>query len=122
MLGAILRGDVAAHMFQISERHMRYKFSAFKVEPGAAQSLGDLRLQMFKRWRWGDARPQGARPFSAKKSETRKADIELRRLDLRQRQMRIGKAMAIHIANKSQRQMEIFNRAPMRTVNPVLEC
>jgi len=122
VFSAILRNNILPDIFKIGECNMWRKFSMLKVKAGAAQSSFDFRLQMRKRCARARARPKSAGLFAAKKVGPEKLHLKSRRGNIGERLMRISKPMAIHLANESERQMEILHRPPARAVNPILEC
>lgn len=122
MRGAIARDRILPRVFQVSERHMRRKFSSFKLKPGTPHSLLDFRLQMIKRRRHCCAHPKSTRVFIAKKAKSRQGQFKGRRFNLRERFDGAGESVPVGLANEGERQMKVLRRSPARALNTGLQC
>ncbi len=100
---------------------MRGEFSVFKVKLRTAQGNLHFALQMRKTGLVFNARPQGAGFSVAKRTNPREPHIKGWSVDMRERFHRSVHSMPVNLADKSEREMEIFNRAPARAFNAVLK-
>jgi len=100
---------------------MRREFSVFKIKLRTAQGDLHLALQMREAGLVFNARPQGAGFSVAKGTSPREPHIKGRSIYMRERFHRSVHSMPVGIADKGEREMEIFNRAPARAFNAVLK-
>ena len=100
---------------------MGMKLSRLGLEANAAHRAFVAALQHAQGLRHFDARPQGVRPRAAEFADALQLDLERRDGNERQRRVDIGRDVLGHIADETQRDVEIIALDPARAFEPLLQ-